>query len=346
VRPASCAPTMVTVSTAVANKPNNAHPDQSMSAPLVVFRARTLHALVRSFRRQLQMLRHDVRSVLGRLWFPECPRWHRDELWFTDKHAFRVIRTTMDGVATTVAELSERPSGIGFLPDGRLLVVATESRRLVRIEPNGDIVEHADLSDLARGSLNDMVVTANGVAYVGDMGFGYGIDPGDTPPPGQMLAVTPEGDTRCVADDLAMPNGTILTEDGSTLIVAESLAARLTTFDVDGDGTLVNRRRFAELHMESDPSAPGAPDGICLDREGAVWATLPLDSRAVRVREGGEVTDSIRFDDARPFACVLGGADRRTLLLCLAPDWRRDDRHAVAGSIVAVDVSVPGTGQP
>jgi sugar lactone lactonase YvrE len=262
------------------------------------------------------MLRRDVRSVLGRLWFPECPRWHRDELWFTDKHAYRVIRTTMDGDATMVAELAERPSGIGFLPDGRLLVVVTESRRLLRIEPNGNIVEHADLSELARGSLNDMVVTADGVAYVGDMGFGYGAVPGNTPPPGQMLAVTPQGGVRCVADDLAMPNGTILTDDGSTLIVAESLAARLTTFDVDADGTLANRRRFAELHMESDPNAPGAPDGICLDREG------------------------------RPFACVLGGPDRRTLLLCLAPDWRRDDRHKVAGSIGAVDVSVPGTGQP
>ena len=298
-----------------------------------------------------------VRTVLDDLVFGEGPRWHDGELWFSDMHDHRVVRTTVDclaveggavdGGATTVVEITEdEPSGLGWLPDGRLLVVAMETQRLLRVEPDGTVVVHADLSAAARGSLNDMIVAADGTAYVGDMGVRIH-ELGAERRAGQTFRVTPDGEWSCAADDLQSPNGHILTADGRTLIVAESGGMRLTAFAVAADGTLSGRRTYAELHPEKDGVPVAPPDGICLDAEGAVWVADPIGARVFRVREGGEVTDSIAFTDVIPVACVLGGSDRRTLLMCVAADWKRDVITQMrSGRIDACRVDVPGAGSP
>jgi sugar lactone lactonase YvrE len=292
-----------------------------------------------------------VRTVLDGLWFGEGPRWHDGALWFSDMHGHRVLRVTFDdgvqhGTAETVVEVThDEPSGLGWLPDGRLLVVAMETQKLLRVEPDGRVAEHGDLTGLARGSINDMIVAADGTAYIGDMG--QRIHEGGERKPGQTIRVTPDGTVSCAADDLQSPNGHILTEDGRTLIVAESAAGRLTAFTVGADGSLGDRRTYAELHPVKDGVAFAPPDGICLDAEGAVWVADPIGARVFRVREGGEVTDQISFDDAIPVACVLGGPDRRTLLMCVSTDWKRDVvRQAPLARIVACDVAVPGAGRP
>jgi sugar lactone lactonase YvrE len=165
--------------------------------------------------------------------------------------------------------------------------------------------------------------------------------------PGQTFRVAPDGSWECAADDLQSPNGHILTDDGRTLIVAESGGMRLTAYTVRDDGTLTDRRTYAELVPEREGVPVAPPDGICLDVEGAVWVADPIGARVFRVREGGEVTDSIAYDDVIPVACVLGGPDRRTLLMCVAADWKRD---ALAGRrtgrIDAYDVAVSGAGRP
>jgi sugar lactone lactonase YvrE len=288
----------------------------------------------------------DRRVVLDGLWFGEGPRWRDGALWFSDMHGHRVVRTALDGTATTVAEIThDEPSGLGWLPDGRLLVVAMETQKLLRVEPDGTIDEHADLSAVARGSINDMIVADDGTAYIGDMG--QRIHEGGERRPGQTFRVTPDGAVSCAADDLASPNGHILTDDGRTLIVAESAAGRLTAFDVLDDGSLANRRVFAELTPEKEGVAFAPPDGICLDAAGAVWVADPIGGRVFRVLPGGEVTHTVDFGDETPVACVLGGTDRRTLLICVAPDWRRDVvRQAPRARIEAVAVEVPGAGKP
>jgi sugar lactone lactonase YvrE len=287
----------------------------------------------------------SVRTILDGLWFGEGPRWRDGALWFSDMHGHRVVRTTLDGSSETVAEIADdEPSGIGWLPDGRLLVVAMETQRLLRVEADGVVVEHADLSGLARGSLNDMIVRADGAAYVGDMGMR--LQQGGARRAGQTILVTPTGAVQQAADDLAAPNGHALTEDGTTLVIAESAGARLTAFDVADDGSLANRRRFADLAPAAG-STVAAPDGICLDAEGAVWFADPLGARVARILPTGEVTDSIVFDGVIPAACVLGGDERRTLLVCVAADWRRDViLQKPTGRIDAVNVAVAGAGRP
>jgi sugar lactone lactonase YvrE len=288
-----------------------------------------------------------LRTVLDDLVFGEGPRWHDGRLWFSDMHDRRVVATTVDGDATTIVEITDdEPSGLGWLPDGRLLVVAMETQRLLRVGPDGEVAVHADLSSAARGSLNDMIVAADGTAYLGDMGV-HIHEEGAERRAGQTFRVAPDGAWECAADDLQSPNGHILTDDGRTLIVAESGGMRLTAFTVREDGTLTDRHTYAELVPERDDVPVAPPDGICLDAEGAVWVADPIGARVFRVREGGEVTDSIPFTDVIPVACVLGGPDRRTLLMCVAADWKRD---ALAGRrtgrIDACDVDVPGAGRP
>lgn len=293
------------------------------------------------------MVPSTVRTLLADLVFAEGPRWHDGRLWFSDMHDHRVIATTIDGHATTmVAITDDEPSGLGWLPDGRLLVVAMETQRLLRVEPDGEIAVHADLSAAARGSLNDMIVGADGTAYVGDMGVRIQ-ELGAERRAGQTFRVAPDGTWECAADDLQSPNGHVLTDDGRTLIVAESGGMCLTAFTVQADGALTDRRTFAELRPERDDVPVAPPDGICLDAEGAVWVADPIGARVFRVKEGGEVTDSLAFADVIPVACVLGGDDRRTLLMCVAADWKRD---AIAGRrtgrIEACAVDVPGAGRP
>ena len=275
--------------------------------------------------------------VLDGLAFPEGPRWYEGRLWFSDQHDKRVVAKDTDGNAETIFEVPQQPSGLGWLPDGRMLVVSMLDRRLLR-DDDGTLVEHADLSALAPGACNDMVVDAHGRAYVGNFGFDmYGAEsPRDT----CVIAVEPDGSSRIATDGLGFPNGSVITPDGRTLLVGESMAGRISAFDLTGDGSCSNRRVWAKID--------GATvDGMCLDAEGAIWAACPFTGRVQRIREGGEIVDEVKVSHPGAFACMLGGADRRTLFVCTAPTHVPEEaRVAHGGRIEAVRVDTPGTGLP
>jgi sugar lactone lactonase YvrE len=275
--------------------------------------------------------------LLEGLAFPEGPRWHDGHLVFSDQHNRRVVRMDPTGNAETLVEVPQQPSGLGWLPDGRMLVVSMLDRRLLRFE--GDqLVEHADLSTLATGQCNDMVVDERGRAYVGNFGFDlYG---GEEARETCIILIEPDGRARVAADGIGFPNGSIITDDGDTLIVAESYAGRLIAFRIADDGGLSERRVFAQVQ--------GAiPDGICLDAEGAVWLACPVTGRVLRVREGGEVLDEIKVTNAGAYACMLGGDDRRTLYICTAASSDPKETVGLAsGRIEAIPVDVPGAGLP
>jgi sugar lactone lactonase YvrE len=277
-------------------------------------------------------------TLVDGLAFAEGPRWHKGRLWFSDMHALTVMSVGLGGDLRVEAEVPNQPSGLGWLPDGRLLVVSMTDRRLLRQEPGGGLVEVADLSPYASWHCNDMVVDREGRAYVGNFGFDlYGRAERST---AAIVLVMPDGDARVAADGLEFPNGMVITPDASTLIVGESWGARLTAFTIRDDGTLADRRVFAAL-------TDSAPDGICLDAEGAVWLASPLSHEVVRVRPGGEVTDRISTGELNAFACMLGGEDRRTLFVCTAATHVPEKAAAQrSGRIETVPVAVPGAGWP
>jgi sugar lactone lactonase YvrE len=275
--------------------------------------------------------------VLGGLGFAEGPRWHEGRLWFSDMGAGHVVAVDLEGNAVVVAEVPGRPSGLGWLPDGRLLVVSMRDRRVLRREPTGELVEHADLSGLASYDCNDMVVDGRGRAYVGNAGFDLAARPRRVRP-AEMVLVTPEGEARVVDDEAVFPNGSVVTPDGETLVVAETFGARLTAFTITEDGSLTDRRPFALLEG-------AAPDGICLDAEGAVWVADANGAACLRVREGGDVVDRVDTDRGC-FACMLGGPDRRTLFLCTAEGFEGAAIRRRTAAIERVDVEVPGAGWP
>jgi sugar lactone lactonase YvrE len=274
--------------------------------------------------------------LLTDLCFPEGPRWHDGKLWFSDMHGHRVMTVGLDGAAQTVVEVPAAPSGLGWLPDGRLLVVSMEDRRLLRLDPGG-LTEVADLHRFATFHCNDMVVDAQGRAYVGN--FGFDLHGGATPTPTVLVLVLPTGEARIAADDLMFPNGTVITPDGRTLIVGESFGPRLTAFDILSDGSLTNRRIWATLER-------AVPDGICLDAEGAIWIASPISAEVLRVVEGGAVTHRVPVA-TQAFACMLGGPGRQHLFICTAssgdPPLCRERRD---GRIEVLEVDVPGAGLP
>ena len=279
--------------------------------------------------------------LLDGLVFPEGPRWHGGRLWFSDIHACKVMAVDLAGLSETIASVPQRPSGLGFLPDERLLAVSVLDGRLLRLDPEGAHT-YADLNAPGGVLPNDMVVGEDGRAYVGDVAFEISAGP---PRPGNVILVTPDGAARVVAEGLSYPNGMVIAPDGKTLIVAETIGRRLTAFDIAADGSLSGRRTFADL-------ATGAiggthPDGICLDAEGAVWVASPPTSEFVRVREGGDVTHRIDVSGRWAVACVLGGEDRRTLFLCTARTTLADlGRGNSIGWIETARADVPGAGRP
>lgn len=273
--------------------------------------------------------------VLDGLAFPEGPRWHDGRLWFSDMHAHEVVALDpATGARETIVEVPACPSGLGWLPDGTLLIVSMEDRKLVRFV-DGSLVEHADLSPWATFHCNDMVVDWMGRAYVGN--FGFDLHAREDPVPATMVRVDPDGRAEPVAGDLRFPNGTVIYD--TTLVVGESYGGCLTAFDIATDGSLSNRRLWAQLEG-------AVPDGICLDAEGAIWVASPLSNEVLRVREGGEVTDRIALDRGA-FACMLGGADRRTLFVCTSESSDPvESANLRSGRIEAIKVSVPGAGLP
>ncbi len=273
--------------------------------------------------------------LLDGLAFPESPRWHENKLWFSDMYACQVMTVDLDGRTEPVCAVPQQPSGLGWLPDGRMLVVSMVDRRLLCLGPGG-LTPFADLADLAPSHCNDMVVDKQGRAYIGNFGFDFFDQP---PKPTVLILVTPDGQKRIVADELLFPNGTVITPDGTTLIIGESYGSRLTAFAIRPDGSLTDRRVWAELQG-------AAPDGICLDAEGAIWMASPVSSEVLRVCAGGRVTHRIPVE-IQPVACMLGGPDRQTLFILEAPIIRPEKGRArKSGRIETVRVEIPGAGLP
>jgi sugar lactone lactonase YvrE len=280
------------------------------------------------------------------LYFGEGPRWRNDRLWFSDFYDHAVRSLDASGAVRTELEIDDQPSGLGWLPDGRLLVVAMHRMQLRRVDPDG-VKVHADLSGVAAYHTNDMVVDSSGRAYVGNFGFRLdqavkerGVECVLADHPTTRLArVDPDGTVHVAASDMHFPNGMVITPDGRTLIIAETLAMRLTAFDVGPDGTLSNRRVWATLGMR-------APDGICLDANGHVWVANAIAPECVLVAPGGEII--ARVETAEPcYACMLGGVDRRTLYMMTAPSSMPDIvSQSRQGHVACAQVSAPGTGRP
>jgi sugar lactone lactonase YvrE len=266
--------------------------------------------------------------------FGESPRWHDGRVWFSDWGANQVIALNADGSHEVVVTVRSFPMCIDFLPDGRLLVVDSPQRRLLRREPDGSLTEHASLSKVSEKPWNDIVVDDQGNAYVNSIGFDF---PGGEFAPGLVVLVTPEGNVTQVADDLAFPNGMAISPDGRTLVVAESYANRLTAYDIRNDGGLGVPHVWAET--------PGDhPDGICMDAEGAVWYADVGNQHCVRVREGGAVLAAVELDRGA-FACVLSREENPRLFV-VGQTWGGPDRSHPSGRVVAFPAPAPGAGRP
>jgi sugar lactone lactonase YvrE len=267
--------------------------------------------------------------------FGESPRWHDGRLWFSDWGAGRVFSVAADGAPTVEAEVNSFPMCIDFLPDGRLLVVSSADRQVLRREPDGSLVRHADLAPVSTKPWNDIVVDGRGNAYVNSIGFDF---PGGEFAPGIVVLVAPDGTVTPVADGLAFPNGMAITADGSTLIVAESYAEQMTAYDIADDGTLSDRRAWA--------STPGDhPDGICLDEDGAAWYADVGNRHCVLVREGGEVLATVDLDRGA-FACALS-RDSDPKLYVVGQDWGGPDAVGGAtGQVAVFPAPAPGAGYP
>jgi sugar lactone lactonase YvrE len=285
-----------------------------------------------------------MHTLLTGLVIGESPRWHDGRLWFSNWGTQEIAAVDADGKSEVMVRVPTTiPFSIDWLPDGRLLVVSGQEGLLLRQEPDGSLVTHADLTALSP-TLNEIVVDGRGNIYVNSPGSMPGVADYR---PGIIALVTPDGAVRQVAGDIAFANGMVVTPDNRTLIVAESVAGRLTAFDIAPDGGLSNRRVWFDF------GGPGNADGICLDAEGAVWAST-MDSTAARVREGDGVLDRIQLD-AACFACMLGGADGRTLFMLVA-DWHLDEDFTAnmrrlttgprTGRILTAPAPAPHAGRP
>jgi sugar lactone lactonase YvrE len=280
--------------------------------------------------------RAEPAVLLDGLAFPESPRWHDGRLWVSDWGAGEVIAVDPEGASEVIARIPSFPMCIDHLPDGRLLIVSSAEHRLVRREPDGTLVTHGDLSGFGDHPWNDIVVDGRGNAYVNNIGFDF---PEGHITPGFIALITPDGAVRQVAEGLAFPNGMVVTPDGRTLIVAESYGNKLTAFDIAADGSLSGGRVWAAVDDH--------PDGICLDAEGAIWYGDVGTSRAVRVREGGELLETIDLDRGC-FAVMLGGQDGRTLFI-VANEWGEADDMAGGaprGQVLLTRAPAPRAGWP
>jgi sugar lactone lactonase YvrE len=276
------------------------------------------------------------RVLMEGIAFPESPRWHDGRLWFSDWMAHQVIALDENGASEAVAEVDAFPFSIDWLPDGPMLVTA--GRDILRLEPDGSLVTHADLGGLTEFGLNEIVVDDRGNVYVNSPGFD--LMGGGEPAPGIVAVLRADGSAERVADGIAFPNGMAITPDGGILIVADSYGRELTGFDIGADGALSNRRTWADL-------GEGVPDGICIDAEGAVWYADVPNRRCARVAEGGEVLQTIDVDRGC-FACMLGGRDGRTLFI-LAQEWNGPEATGTGprtGRVLADGAPAPHAGRP
>ncbi len=262
--------------------------------------------------------------LIDNLCFGEGPRWREGALWLSDMHDRKVLRIQPDGSCETILELEDdEPSGLGWLPNGDLLIVSMRKRQLLRYDGN-QLTLHADLSELATWHCNDMVVDATGRAYVGN--FGFDLENDAEPRPAEIIRVEPDGST-CVEDNEVMfPNGTVITPDGKTLIAGETFAGRLTAYDIADDGSLSNKRTWAQLPEGA------VPDGSCLDAGGGIWSASPTTNECLRLVENGEVTHRIELDRGG-IACAIGGDN---LYVLTATSFRPEECRANRGARVEV----------
>lgn len=279
----------------------------------------------------------NTETLVDGLCFGEGPRWHNNRLYFSDMHGNTVYAVDTSGNVETIVKLDDdEPSGLGWLPDGRMLIVSMRNRKLLVLD-SGVLAEFADLSGIATYHCNDMVTDLKGRSYVGN--FGYDLHNNAEFQKAALILVHPDGSTELAADGLSFPNGTVITPDGKTLIVGESFGARLTAFDINPAGSLTNRREWAKMNG-------AVPDGICLDDAGGIWVASPVSNEALRVIEGGEVTDRVKTEN-QAFACMLGGLDGKTLFIMTSrashPDKCKIEKSA---AVEFVTVKHAGAGLP
>ena len=295
-----------------------------------------------------------ARIVADGFCFTECPRWHEGRLYFSDFFGKTVYVLNEGEMAVPLCTVEARPGGLGWTPDGDLLIASQEDRRILRLGRDGQLTEAADVAPMTADPLNDMLVDRHGRAYLGTIGSD--IRGGEPIVSCELLLVDTDGSVSVVADDLYLPNGMALSEDGATLYVADCFGFAIWEFDVDAAGRLANRREFARFRERlAEPTLQslvetGAilPDGICLDEEGALWVGAPLGGGAFRVK-GGEIVDRVDTGDLVALAPVLGGPDRRMLYICAGPKHLGDLSHVGStreSCILACEVEVPGAGLP
>jgi sugar lactone lactonase YvrE len=299
------------------------------------------------------MTDRQLRTVVTGGMFFEAPRWRDGTWWVSDFYAHQITRFTAKGQATPVVEVEGQPSGLGWLPDGSLVIASMKDHKVLRLA-DGELSTLADLSDYCTGHLNDLVVDEAGHIFVGD--FGFDLMAGGDARTATLKRVDPDGRVTVVADELQFPNGSVITPDGTTLIVGETFGNRYTAWDLAPDGALSNRRVWAALGPEVTGRTAAevlgqlviAPDGCALDAENHIWAADGLGARAVRLAPGGAVVDEVPAPEGLGvFACMLGGPDGRTLLLCSAPDFYEHNRSVAHEAVLlATEVDVPHAGRP
>jgi sugar lactone lactonase YvrE len=286
--------------------------------------------------------------------FFESPRWHEGRWWVSDFYRHLVLSVDIDGRAREVLSVEGQPSGLGWMPDGALLVVSMRDRPILRWSAGGGVTVHADAVEHCSGHLNDMVVDRRGRAYAGE--FGFDLMAGADPAPAVLVRVDPDGAVSVAADDLLFPNGSVISPDGRTLIVGETAGARYTAFSIRADGSLTDRRVWAQVastpplttFAETLSKLEFGPDGCALDAEGHIWSADEVGARCVRLAPGGEIVDEIPAPDGLDcFACMLGGEDGKTLLICAAPDFDAAKRGAAHEAVLlTTSVDVPHAGLP
>src|SRR5215218_2167847 len=300
------------------------------------------------------MPERSLRTLLGGGAFFESPRWHDGRWWVSDFYRHLVLTVDPEGGTGEILVVEEQPSGLGWMPDGSLLVVSMRDHRILRWSLEAGVAVHADVSQHCGGHLNDMVVDRHGRAYAGN--FGFDLMAGADPVPATLIRVDPDGSASVAAEDLLFPNGSVITPDGATLIVGETAGARYSAFTIGVDGALADRRVWAQVAptpeigtlQETLAQLTFGPDGCVLDAEGHIWAADEVNARCARVAPGGAIVDEVRLPDGLGcFACMLGGDDGRTLLICAAPDFLEGNRSAAREAVLlTTTVEAPHAGLP
>ena len=290
-------------------------------------------------------MERKLETLMKGLTFGEGPRWYENKFYFSDFYSHKVYSLDLSGKHEVIVEIPNQPSGLGWTPDGTMLIVSMKDRKLMSFK-DGLLTERADLTELSGFHCNDMVVDIDGNAFIGN--FGFNTYDGEEIKPTNLILVRPGEEPVLAADNLFFPNGTVITPDNKTLIVGETYAARLTAFDKSEDGSLSNRRIWADLKVNAEEGTVPLPDGMCIDEEGAIWVASPSTAEVIRVHEGGMISERIPVQ-TNAFACMLGGEDRRTLFICTSNGSGVDPGAALrekSGKIEITQVDVPGCGKP